>query len=129
MKRIILSALAAAMLSATAMTAQAAPVQGSNMHVQYVQDGRYGPVIKRKVEREVVRKDRFGRNVVVKRTTTTRWMRGHRLPDWRRQHIVRDYYHHGLRRPGPGQQWVRVNNDYLLIAAASGIIAGVIAAH
>jgi len=129
MKRIFLSALAAVMLSTTAMTAQAAPVQGGKLQMQLVHDGKDGPVLKRQVTREVVRKDRFGRDVFTKRTTTTRWVRGHRLPYWQRQKIVRDYYHHGLRRPGPGQQWVRVNNDYLLIAAASGIIAGVIAAN
>jgi len=128
MKRIFLSALAAVMLSATAMTAQAAPVQGSNAQI-IVQKDKHGPVVKRKVTREVVRKDRFGRDVVVKRTTTTQWVRGHRLPSWKRQQIVRDYQHHGLRRPGHGQQWVKVNNDYLLIASASGIIARVIAAN
>jgi Ni/Co efflux regulator RcnB len=40
--------------------------------------------------------------------------------DWRRNH---------LRRPGPGQEWVRVGNDYMLVSVLSGIIAGVIAAH
>ena len=128
MKRILLSALAATMLSATAMTAQAAPVQNGDVQI-LMQNSKNGPVVKRKVTREVVRKDRFGRNVVVKRTTTTRWVRGHRLPNWQRQKIVRDYHHHGLRRPGAGQQWVRVNNDYLLIAAGTGIIASVIAAN
>ncbi|MGC4026335.1 MAG: RcnB family protein [Mesorhizobium sp.] len=128
MKRILLSSLAAVMLSATAMTVQAAPVQDSNTQI-LVQNSKNGPVVKRKVTREVVRKDRFGRNVVVKRTTTTRWVRGNQVPNWKRQKIVRDYYHHGLRRPGPGQQWVKVNNDYLLIASASGIIASVIAAN
>ncbi|RFC67555.1 MULTISPECIES: RcnB family protein [Mesorhizobium] len=128
MKRIFLSALAAVMLSATAMTAQAAPVRNSDAQI-LVQNGKNGPVVKRKVTREVMRKDRFGRNVVVKRTTTTRWVRGHRLPNWQRQRVVRDYHYYGLRRPGAGQHWVRVNNDYLLIAAGTGIIASVIAAN
>ncbi|MCO5065198.1 MAG: RcnB family protein [Rhizobiaceae bacterium] len=127
MKRFVLSALAATMLALPAVSAQAAPV---NSQPIVVADMKHGPVVKRKVEREVVRKDRFGREIVVKRTTTTtRWVRGHRVPYWQRQNVVRDYRYHGLRRPGPGQQWVKVNNDYLLIAAASGVIAGVIAAN
>jgi len=42
---------------------------------------------------------------------------------------VRDWNRHGLRRPGPGQQWIGVGNDYLLVSVVSGIIFGAIAAH
>lgn len=53
--------------------------------------------------------------------------RGH---DWRRGHryggpiyVVRDYRHYHLRRPPRGYGWVRAdNNDYLLVALATGII-------
>jgi len=57
------------------------------------------------------------------------WGKGKRLSDWKRRPAVRDYHRHGLKRPGPGQQWVRVDNSYLLVNLASGIIAGVIAAR
>ena len=56
-----------------------------------------------------------------------RWTRGHRVPNWQRQQVVRDWHRPGLRKPGRNQQWVRVGNDYLLISALSGLIAGIIA--
>ena len=56
-------------------------------------------------------------------------MRGHRVPAWQRRHVVRDYHRFGLRRPGYGQQWVKVDNDFLLISIASGIIGGIIASQ
>jgi len=55
------------------------------------------------------------------------WSKGHRVPDWQRRPVVRDYHRHGLKRPGRGQHWVRVGNDYLLVGIATGIIAGIIA--
>jgi len=41
----------------------------------------------------------------------------------------RDYGRYGLRRPGPGQEWIRVGNDYVLVSILSGIILGAIVAH
>lgn len=55
------------------------------------------------------------------------WSKGKRVPDWKRKQALRDYHRYGLRRPGHGQQWVRVDNDYLLISMASGVIAAVVA--
>jgi Ni/Co efflux regulator RcnB len=57
------------------------------------------------------------------------WKRGQHVPSWQRKHVVRDYRHHGLRRPGHGQHWVKVDNSYLLVGIASGVIAGLVAAH
>ena len=62
------------------------------------------------------------------RAHAPRWQRGQRYGDWRRHGAIHDYHRYGLRRPGPGQHWVRVGNDYLLISAATGLIAGIIAA-
>jgi Ni/Co efflux regulator RcnB len=42
---------------------------------------------------------------------------------------VRDYKRHGLRTPSRGQQWVKVDNNYLLLSIATGVILGVAAAH
>ena len=66
------------------------------------------------------------KKVVVKRK---HWARGNRVPAWQRNYVVRDYDRYGLRRPAYGQQWVKVDNDFLLISLASGIIAGIIAAQ
>lgn len=57
-----------------------------------------------------------------------RWAKGHRVPDWQRRQALRDYHRHGLKRPGRGQQWVKVDNDFLLITMATGVIAGIVAA-
>ena len=57
------------------------------------------------------------------------WKKGQRMSDWKRRPAVRDYQRHGLRKPARGQQWVKVDNDYLLVSIASGLIAGIVAAR
>lgn len=66
------------------------------------------------VHRHVVRKP-----VVVKH----RWVRGRPLPAHYRRHVVTDYHRYHLHRPGPGQRWVRVDNQYILINTVTGMIA------
>lgn len=56
-----------------------------------------------------------------------RWAKGHKIQDWRKRPPVRDYHRYGLQRPGRGQEWVKVDNNYLLISLATGIIASVAA--
>jgi Ni/Co efflux regulator RcnB len=53
--------------------------------------------------------------------------RGERLGD-RRGEYVRDYRGHHLSAPPRGHQWRKVDNDYVLVAVATGIITSVIAA-
>lgn len=49
------------------------------------------------------------------------WQRGHRYGG--PIHVVRDYGHYRLRQPPRGYGWVRAsNNDYLLVALATGVI-------
>ena len=56
------------------------------------------------------------------------WARGQRLPsEYRtRGHYV-DYRRHHLRAPPRGYQWVQVDNNYMMVALASGLIASIIA--
>lgn len=54
------------------------------------------------------------------------WKKGQRLSAWERRQAIKEYKRYGLRKPGHGQQWVRVNNDYLLVAMSSGMIALII---
>jgi len=49
-----------------------------------------------------------------------RWQRGHHY--YGPTYVVRDYRHYRLRPPPRGYHWVRANNDYLLVAIATGII-------
>ena len=58
-----------------------------------------------------------------------RWAKGQRMNDWRRHGQVRDYHRHGLRTPGRGQTWVKVDNNYLLLSMATGLVAAVTAAR
>jgi Ni/Co efflux regulator RcnB len=55
------------------------------------------------------------------------WKKGQRVSDWKRRPAVRDWHRYDLKRPARGQQWVRVDRDYLLISMATGVVLGVIA--
>jgi Ni/Co efflux regulator RcnB len=56
------------------------------------------------------------------------WRRGDRLPSayYSRHYIVRDYHVYHLSPPPRGHYWVRVDNDVVLTAVASGIVAGAV---
>jgi len=54
------------------------------------------------------------------------WSKGKRLPRDYRGNVVRDYGRYRLPPPRRDQQWVRVNNEYLLIGITSGIIASMV---
>ena len=125
MKRLALTAVALSFLAAPVMQAQAAsmmtaPVAASSNLVQVDWRKPAKQSHRKHVERKVVKK-----KVVQKR----HWKRGQRYSDWRRHQPVRDYHRRGLKRPGPGQEWIRVGNDYLLVGIASGIIGAMIAAR
>lgn len=53
------------------------------------------------------------------------WRKGGKLPSPGKYSESRDYRKHGLRAPGKDQRWVRVDGQYLLIAAATGAIIAV----
>lgn len=59
--------------------------------------------------------------------TARRWSTGQRLPPsyYARPYVV-DYRPYGLRPPPRGHHWVRVNNDVILVALATGLISQVI---
>jgi Ni/Co efflux regulator RcnB len=56
------------------------------------------------------------------------WSRGDRLPPQYRtnQYVVSDWKTNHLRKPPRGYHWVRANNQYVLTALASGVIADII---
>ena len=58
-----------------------------------------------------------------------KWRKGQKLNRNQRRYVVSDWNRRGLRAPPRGYQWVRENNnsgDYLLVAAASGLIASIL---
>lgn len=55
------------------------------------------------------------------------WSRGQRLPQsYRSNRYAIDYRRHHLRAPPRGYQWRHVDNDYILAAVATGLIAEII---
>ncbi|KAA0581170.1 RcnB family protein [Azospirillum sp. B21] len=52
------------------------------------------------------------------------WQAGQRLPqEWRApRHVIAKPAAHHLHRPPPGQRWVRVGPDAVLVASTTGII-------
>lgn len=63
------------------------------------------------------------KEVIVKKT---RWSRGHALPSSYRHNVVRDYHRYHLRTPPRGYQWVRADNDYVMISIATGLISSLV---
>lgn len=122
MKRIVLSALAFSMLAATSLTGQAAPT-----NTPAAPQSNYTNVDWQKPtsQKRVIHK-RFEKKVVVKRN---HWRNGQKYSSWRQHQPIRDYGRYGLHRPGRGQEWIRVGNDYVLVSILSGIIFGAIAAQ
>jgi Ni/Co efflux regulator RcnB len=57
-----------------------------------------------------------------------RWERGHSLPpEYRdRGHYVTDYRSYRLREPPRGYRWVRADNDFVLVAITTGLIADIV---
>ncbi|RUX86109.1 RcnB family protein [Mesorhizobium sp. M7D.F.Ca.US.004.01.2.1] len=122
MKRIVLSALAFSMLAATSLTGQAASMnapnapQSNTSQVDWQKPGHHSDVKKRV----------FKKKVVVKRNN---WRNGQKYSSWKRHQPIRDYGRYGLHRPGRGQEWIRVGNDYVLVGILSGVIFGALAAQ
>lgn len=107
MKKIALAALAISLIATPAAFAQ--------------QQNGYG--YGHKQQERVVKKRVITERTVVKKT---RWVRGRQLPSNYRRNVVRDYHRYHLKTPPRGYQWVRANNDYVMVSIASGIIASMI---
>lgn len=99
MKRLIISTVAATLLVAPmAQAQQQRPAQQSQQGQQ------------KKVERPI-KKNQF--------------RKGGKLSSPGRHAEIKDYRKQGLRAPGKGQRWVRVDGQSLLIAVATGAILSV----
>ena len=56
------------------------------------------------------------------------WRQGQRLPsNYRTRAYYVDYRQHHLRQPPRGYQWVQADNNYVLVALTTGLIASIIA--
>ena len=55
--------------------------------------------------------------------------KGERLPQHQRGNRVADYSRHGLRKPGRGNEWRKVDDRYVLMAVATGMIIDIVNAQ
>ncbi len=74
------------------------------------------------------RYDRYDRYQRAPRYVVRSWHRGERLPPayWSRSRWVNDYPRYRLYAPPRGHQWVRIDNDLLLTALATGLVLDVV---
>lgn len=113
MKTLLNSALVAALVAAS--TATPALAQG--------RDNRHQPQVRQSQSHGHAR----FREVTV--THGHKWRKGQRLNRNQQRYVVNDWSRRGLRAPPRGYRWVRENNnsgDYLLVAAATGLIASIL---
>ena len=110
MKKFVTVLLAATILAAPLAQAQA--------------QSRYDGHDRRGVQERTVTK----KKVIIKKHS---WKRGQRLTPAERRHFVdrREYRRYHLREPRRNERWVRVDNQFLLINAVSGLIIGLSAAR
>ncbi|MDP9630765.1 UNVERIFIED_ORG: Ni/Co efflux regulator RcnB [Ensifer adhaerens] len=126
MKR-LLTALVASSFLITPVAAFAQPAGSFEVAQNY--DRYQRRPVDRHVDRHVDKHVTIEKRLIVKKKE--RWSRGHRLSPAERRHMaqVRDYRRYKLRQPPRGQQWVRVDNDFLLISLATGVIVGLTSAR
>lgn len=61
----------------------------------------------------------------VKPSPKQAWKKGGKVSNPKGRQQVNDYHKRGLSTPKKGQHWVKVDNQYLLITAATGVILSI----
>lgn len=120
MKKMLLAAAAGALLAAGALdAAQAAPPSRHDDHGRYDSHDQY--------ERRAERRYSAGRYAPPRGYKPRHWRRGDRLPpEYHSRAYVIDYKRYHLAPPPRGYHYVRVGDDVVLAAIASGVISSVI---
>ncbi|UAL09782.1 RcnB family protein [Caulobacter segnis] len=123
MKRFITASLAVLMLAGGAGAASA-----QDWRKDHNNNGRYDS---RDRAYEQGRRDQARAEDRHDRREYRRWAKGQRLEQRYRdnRYYVSDYRRYGLRQPPRGYRWQKVDNQYLLTAVATGLIASVIIAN
>lgn len=128
MKRVLSAALALSLLGGTAAMAQphghddhgrSDQRQDDRGRYDQRQDDRHDQHYNRGADRHDDRHDN---------SRAHRWSRGERLPSnyYASRSRYVDYRRHHLRQPPRGYQWVQVDNNYVMVSLASGLISQII---
>ncbi|MBU6299164.1 MAG: RcnB family protein [Alphaproteobacteria bacterium] len=123
MKRLITAAIALALLGSTAAIAQ--PYQRSDHHQSDHRPSDHGQMTTSWNNNGDSRNHQADNRYY---SDHPHWSRGDRLSNQyqQRQYVVSDWRANHLRRPSRGHHWVRVNNQFVLVAIGSGLIADAI---
>lgn len=127
MKRILTASVAVLMLASSAGVASAQEWRNDHRN-----DGRYeSRHDSRSSAYEKGRRDQAKFERKQDRREYRRWAKGQRLDARYRdnRYYVSDYRARGLRAPPRGYRWQRVDDQYVLAAVATGLIASVILAN
>jgi Ni/Co efflux regulator RcnB len=123
----LLSATIALSLLASAGAASAQPMNNHGQDKRFEQTQRKAEKAQDKYERQAAKRYAAGRYQPPKGYQQRHWTRGDRLPANYRTSAYRvDYNRYHLAPPPRGYQYTRVNNDVVLTAIATGVIASVI---
>ncbi|URW76432.1 RcnB family protein [Sphingomonas donggukensis] len=125
MKKFLIAALATSMIAGPIVAA--APAAAQARHTETVRYKQNGNVVVKKttVKRQNVRQP-------ARVTYRSNWRKGERFNraqarNYRQVSNWRAYQNRRLYAPQRGQQWVQSGNDAILITAATGVIAAVLA--
>ncbi len=126
MNRMISATIALALLGSTAAFAQAGSYRSGEQQIELQNRDSAGPGDRSTFTGDQGRNDQANRSNEVR--DNPHWSRGDRLPPEYRsnQYVVSDWKNSHLRKPPRGYHWVRANNQYVLAAVASGVIADII---
>ena len=118
MKRLLTAAVALSILGGAAASAQPYPTRSDQIERRADRLDRRADQLERRADQLDRKADRQ------ERREYRRWARGERLPSqYRTRGYYVDYRRAHLRQPPRGHQWVRVNDQYLLVALATGLIS------
>ena len=117
-KHLVIGATIAALLAGSATSAMAAPYHGQKQSHSQSYDHRDDRRDSRHDHRYDRRDDRRDAR------QAHRWQRGQHFTG--KRYVVNNYRNHRLSTPPRGYQWVQADNNFLLVAVTTGIIASVI---
>jgi len=124
------------LIATTALTLLVAPLseafaQNGNWNNDRHDNGRNTAMTMQRHDNDRHDNDRFDNNGRHDNGQHRGWYKGGRIErsDWNRGQRVNDYRRYHLQRPPRGYEWRRVDNNYVLAAAATGLIMGLVLAN